>query len=60
MNDPKEQEKKPCIMRESSFQEEAIRFYRKVDKAIEKGKKVEIEKSKDGKMKVLQVSKTLI
>jgi hypothetical protein len=60
MNYPKEQEKKPYIMRESSFQEEAIRFYRKVDKAIEKGKKVEIEKSKDGKMKVLQVSKTLI
>lgn len=46
--------------KESEEAEKAIRFYRKVNKAVESGENVEVKKDKDGRLKVLQVSKKLI
>ena len=46
--------------KESEETAKAIRFYRKVNKAVESGENVEVKKDKDGRLKVLQVSKKLI
>ncbi len=51
---------KDCIRREEALSEEEIRIIKKVKRIVSKGKNVEIRRDKDGKLKLLQVSREIV